>query len=104
MKILSALVLQIGLRRLEYITEIHGREIIKISRETLLGGRCANKTPGEYKNVGTGKHAAHVEMDESKAGLVRKIFQGGGYMQEVGKTYPPKPPVLPCCTTSSNRI
>ena len=44
-------------------------------RETLLKGRCANKAPRGYKNVRTGKHATHVEIDESKAGLVRKIFQ-----------------------------
>lgn len=44
-------------------------------RGTLKKGQCANKAPRGYKNVRTSKHNTHVEIDESKANLVRSAFQ-----------------------------
>lgn len=56
-------------------------EDVKISRRTkdgihatLLKGQCANKAPRGYKNVRTGKHETHVEIDEAKANLIRSVF------------------------------
>lgn len=54
----------------------------KISRRTkdgihgtLLKGKCANKAPRGYKNVRTDKHETHVEIDDTKADIVRTAFK-----------------------------
>lgn len=44
-------------------------------RGTLKKGRCANKAPRGYKNVRLGKHDTHVEIDGTKAELIRMIFK-----------------------------
>ena len=43
-------------------------------RETLLKGKCANKAPRGYKNIRTSKHDTHIEIDETVAPLIRKLF------------------------------
>ena len=44
-------------------------------RGTLKRGKCANKAPRGYKNLRIGKHDTHVEIDDSKAELIRTIFK-----------------------------
>ena len=44
-------------------------------RGTLKKGKCANKAPRGYKNVRLGKHDTHVEIDDTKAELIRTIFK-----------------------------
>lgn len=42
--------------------------------ETLRKGRLANKAPRGYKNVRTEKHATHVEIDNTKASIIKAMF------------------------------
>ncbi len=42
---------------------------------TLKQGKCSNKAPRGYKNVRTSKHDTHVEIDEAKAKVIRRVFQ-----------------------------
>ena len=44
-------------------------------RGTLKKGRCANKAPRGYKNVRTGKHETHVEIDDTKADMICTAFR-----------------------------
>ena len=57
-------------------------EDIKISRRTkdgihgtLLKGKWPNKAPRGYKNVRTGKHETHIEVDEKVAPLITRVFR-----------------------------
>ena len=43
-------------------------------RATQEAGRCSNKAPRGYKNVRTGKHSTHVEIDEDKSKVVKQAF------------------------------
>ena len=54
----------------------------KISRRTkdgihgtLLKGKCANKAPRGYKNVRTDQYNTHVEIDTTKANIIRNVFE-----------------------------
>ena len=41
---------------------------------TLLKGKCANKAPRGYKNHRVSKHETYVEVDESTAPVITKVF------------------------------
>lgn len=44
-------------------------------RATQEAGRCSNKAPRGYKNVRTGKHSTHVEIDDITSKMVKQAFQ-----------------------------